>query len=252
MKRLIALSLTFIAIGCNHDSKAIEKSEIFKDQTKMYEGDKYVVFNLKHATDTTSIDGIDWKKENLTSEFTLKGKNNLRYSININNDSIARLSRFDGEKFIFQENISITDWTISRTENNTIISEFKIIDFNKDGNEDLVCWVGTNVNGNVWTVIYLNIPEKKKLEKLYSADGTDIWDAPAYDSKTKIISCELVSGAYGFNSTYTHKLVNYIAIPLERENRNYTSVNAETGEGAIIETFVGEKGKWKLQNRQEQ
>ena len=201
MKFLIGLSFIFLAVACNHNSKAIEKSEIIKDQTKMYDGDKYVVFNLKYATDTTSVDGIDWKKEKLSSEFTLKGKNEIRYSITVKNDSVAQLSKYDGEKFVFQESINITDWAISRGENNTIISEFKITDFDEDGNDDLICWVSTNVNGNIWTVIYLNIPEEKKLKKLYSADGTDVWDAPVYDSKTKIISCELVSGAYGFHST---------------------------------------------------
>lgn len=105
-------------------------------QVVKYQGEKYLEFTLKYATDTTTLDGIDWQKENLVSEFILKGVKPLKYSIQIINDSLVTLSQYENDLWIFQESINITGWALRKVENSKILSEFKITDFDRDGNED--------------------------------------------------------------------------------------------------------------------
>ncbi|OYQ47212.1 hypothetical protein CHU92_01110 [Flavobacterium cyanobacteriorum] len=179
------------------------------------EEEEFVLFNLKYPSDTLSVDGIDWEKENLTSEFTLRGKTQLLYAIKIENDTTAKLLINEKEKWVVQENIPITGWALRRIDKDVIFSEFKIKDFDKDGDEDLICWVNSNMNGNVWTIIFLNDQKTQKLVKLWdSAEETDIWDDPVYDNRKKIIECELYSGVYGFQYKSTYKLNDLEAIPI--------------------------------------
>jgi len=217
-------------------------------QTINYRGDKFVLFRLENeVNDRNSITGIQWKLEKPISEFTLKGITQTKYSIRLKNDTIALLYRLEGKKLIFQETISHYGWPLRRINGKEIISEFKITDFDCDGNEDLLCCAASNINGNQWTLIYLNDQKKRKLVKLMNnADKTDIWDNPHYNKKKKLIECELFSGVFGFQSTYTFRLENHIALPVYKEERNYTSVDAKTGEGEVIQEFTGDSGIWKL------
>lgn len=211
-------------------------------QVKKYDGEKYLEFTLKYATDTTTVDGIDWKRENLISEFTLKGKFPLRYSVRLLNDSEALLSQYNNSKWVVQDTIEISGWTSSYIEGNTIISKFKITDFDKDGNEDLTCWIFTNMHNDISTTIFLNNPKQQKLIKLYDfAEDTDVWMDPKYDSKSKKMYCLDYTGLYGLQSESTYKLINQLAIPI-------TKTVIDTNDPALIieQEYKGKNGKWHL------
>lgn len=212
-----------------------------KEQVTVYNGEKFLEFNLQFPIDSISKE-IDWNREKPVSEFTLNGKTPLRYSVALKNDTIAVLSQFYDGKWELQENISYTEWAVSRIENNKIISEFKITDFDNDGDEDLVCWANTNVNGNVWTVIFLNDQNTKKLVKLYNtADNTDIWDMPQYDAATGTINCTLNGSAYGASEESSYKLENITAKPITKSRQDrYDS------EEIIDIDYVGKSGKWEI------
>ena len=210
-------------------------------QTKIYEDNKYVVFNLKYATDTTTVDGINWQKEKLVSEFTLKGEKSVKYSIAVENDSTAMLSRYNNGKWLLQEKIKMSDWTLRRVENKAIISGFKITDFNKDGNEDLICWTHTNINGNEWVLVYLNDVKNQKLVKLWNdAEETDIWDRPEYDEATGFISIQRDGSAYGTSDESIFLLDGFSASPV---SKHYQDRSEET---IIDYYYVGDNDKWEL------
>ncbi|TRW25766.1 hypothetical protein FMM05_05965 [Flavobacterium zepuense] len=211
-------------------------------QTVLSDGIEHLDFKLEFATDTTSAFGIDWKKENLVSDFVLKGNIPLHYSIKIINDTTASLSQFHNDKSTFQENIYISEWTIRVITDSHIISEFKITDFDKDGDEDLTILVASNMNGNDWTSIYLNDSAQNKLVNLYDmADNTAIWNRPEFDSDTGIIHCTLDGSAYGASEESTYKLDNLIAIPLKKSRQERYKRNSTTDFD-----YIGENGKWKL------
>lgn len=211
-------------------------------QTIEFGNETFVTFDLKFSSDTTTVDGISWDKENLVSRFDLKGKTKLRYSIKIVNDTVAELYQYKNEKWQFQESIPISGWVLRKIVDGTIISEFKITDFDEDGNQDLVCWAHSNVNGNLWTYIYLNKTNDKKIVKLQNfAEQSDIWDAPEYDKKNKVINCELFSSAYGFSYTSKYSLVNHQAIPLEK-----TFIDSSNPEFIIEQYYIGNEKEWQL------
>ena len=211
-------------------------------QVVNYEGVKHLVFTLKHATDTTTVDGIDWKKENLISEFTLQGKFPLKYSIKIENDSVAILLKYENAEWILQENIHISDWTLNDIDNYKIVSKFRIIDFNEDNNEDLLCAIFINMHNNISSNIFLNDPSQEKLLKLYDhVEDTDVWSNPTYNKKRMTINCKVYSGLFGIQSESTYKLTNNIIVPLNKIVIDFTSY-----EFMVIEKFYGYAGKWHL------
>jgi len=102
----------------------------------------------------------------------------------------------------------------------------------------------------MWTSVYLNNPDKNRLEILKTTpDEEDVWCAPNYDAKTKIITSMQVSGNYGYSFTSTYKLQNQIAIPLEKEESDNTQLDSYTGKGGILKYYIGKKGKWKLKQK---
>lgn len=106
----------------------------------------------------------------------------------------------------------------------------------------LTCWINTNINGNEWTVIYLHNQIQQKLIKLYNyADDTDIWDAPAYNKRKRIINCEKVSSTYGIHWTSIYKLKNQIAIPVSK-----TVTDTNNPAFILEEEYKGKDGKWQL------
>ena len=198
-------------------------------------------FKLKYTTNDTGVSDINWEKEDPVSEFTLKGEKPLKYSVTLENDSTAVLSQNVGGKWVLQERIPISEWTISRLENKAIISEFKIADFNQDGNEDLICWTHTNINGNEWVVIYLNNPVKGKLSKLWDDAGeTDIWDRPVYNPETAYISTQLDGSAYGTSEESIFLLDQFEAIPVSKHEQD------RNDEIIIDKYYIGNNGKWDL------
>lgn len=213
----------------------------FSGQPVSAQKEKKIVFKLNFATDTTSVDGIDWQREKPTEEFKLRGTN-VKYQLRPLNDSLTVLYRGEGKSFVLQEIIRHTFWTMRRVEDGMIFSEFKLVDFNKDGYEDLLCWTASNVNGNEWTLIYLYDPEKQKLVKLYNnADHTDIWDMPRYNPKNSTIKCELFSSAYGYSSESIFKLKKIAAYPLKQ-----TCWDSTHPDVIITKKYIGLGDKWKL------
>lgn len=210
-------------------------------QTIDFDDEIRLHFKLKYADSDTGISDINWKKERPVSEFTLKGEKPLKYSVTLENDSTAVLSRFTGGKWILQERIAISEWAISRIEDKAIISEFKITDFNLDGNEDLVCWAFTNINGNEWDLIYLNNDQKGQLVKLWNdADETDIWDRPVFDAETGYISTQLDGSAYGSSEESLFLLDKFEAIPIGKHEQD------RNDEIIIDKYYIGNNGKWDL------
>jgi hypothetical protein len=210
-------------------------------QTIKYNDENYVLFKLKYADKDASVEDISWGKERAVSEFTLQGSTPAKYSIAIENDSTAVLSRFTAGKWIQQEKIHILEWTLRRVEDKTVISDFKIIDFDKDGNEDLVCWVFTNINGNEWDFVYLNDDQNGKLVKLWDHAGeTDIWDRPVYDPETGYISTQLDGSAYGTSEESLFLLDKFEAIPVSKH------VQDRTQEIITDHYYIGNNGKWEL------
>ena len=211
-------------------------------QTKIYEDNNYVTFNLKYAKDTTTVDGIDWEKEKLFSEFTLKGKKDIKYAISIKNQYSASLLLLNNGKWKIQEKINITGLTLRRIANKVIISEFHITDFNNDGNEDIVCWADTNINSNKWSLIYLNDNENQKLVKLWNdADKTDIWARPLYDTETSTIRTERDGSVNGTSDECLFILDGIDALPVSKHYQD------RTGDRAIDYYYSGNNDKWELQ-----
>jgi hypothetical protein len=152
---------------------------------------------------------------------------------------------------VLLENIPVNGF-VSELEADNFYDHFPgymITDFNHDGNQDLIFYLGIDVHGSTEALIFLSDRKAKKLIKLQNtAEGTDIWDTPEYDPKTGIITCRRISGNAGMHFTSTYKLKGFTAQPLKKEVRDFTNVNGETGKGYSESTYTGKKGKWKLES----
>lgn len=209
-------------------------------QTRVFEDETYVSFNLKYAKETTTVDNVDWQKEKLFSEFTLKSKKDIKYAISIQNQSSASLLTFKNGKWEVQEKINITGLALRRIANKVIISEFKITDFNNDGSEDLVCWTGTNINRNKWTLIYLNDTDNLKLVKLWNdADETDIWARPVYNPEEATIRTQRDGSANGTSDESIFLLDGLEAIPVSKHTQDRT-------EETVTDYYYIGNDKWEL------
>ncbi len=199
--------------------------------------------NFKFDTLKINKHSFDWSKNKLRQEFILNGQMQMKYSIEIINYSKSILSVYKNNKWLFVDSIEhMFDLGFG-------LPSFRIMDFNKDGNQDLLCWVLTNVNGNYWQIIYLNDSKTNTLIKLENtSENGYIWDAPEYDSKDSTIHCMRLSGTFGSSFDSKYKLKNNLAIPLDKTETDNTQVSGITGKGQIIRDFVGENGKWKLTN----
>jgi hypothetical protein len=200
---------------------------------------KHISFTKLVPVNEDSDVGIDWEQEKPISEFILEGKKQLSCRVELLNDSTAILSQKVNNKWKRQDKFEFGTWQWLLLDEQTI-SQFSITDFDHDGDEDLVCWIFSNVNGNEWTSIYIN--DGVTLIKLYnSAEKTDIWDAPKYDTATKTISTELYSGAYGVQNTATYKLDGSTVSALLKKEHDLTKTDV-----MVNNTYHGVKGKWKL------
>ena len=197
----------------------------------------YLDFNInaKHLVEG----GFDVKFKNLKKEFILYGKDTTRYLAEILNDTITVLSKFEKNDWHTIDTIEI--FLFMADTNRIITPEFRIIDFNKDGNQDLLCWAYTNMNGNRYTLIYLNNPEIHKLVKLQNTTNDNyIWDNPEFNLHNKYIKCIEDASAYGVSNKSKYKLIGFKAIPLKKNEEDRTSRRI------IHRKYVGYKGKWKL------
>lgn len=213
-------------------------------QKEIRDSINYLTFNLNFPADTIGYDEIDFQRENPISEFTLTGSTNLRYSLKLENDTIALLSQFKDGKYSIQEKFKYESFFLYR-EDNILHSQYKITDFDNDGDEDLLLWIFSNMNGNTWTIIFLNDEKTNRLVKLYdTAEDTDKWDRPEYDSATKIINCTLEGSAFGISAESTFKLNGLKAEPLTRHYEDRTHSRY-----IIDYDYIGKDGKWKLMKK---
>jgi hypothetical protein len=198
----------------------------------------YISFDKTASVNDSSDIGVDWKVEKPTSEFILNGKKTLTYKIELINDSIGVLSqKMDGswhvqDKFKFQP----WQWAIN---NEKIITKFRITDFDKDGDDDLLCWVISNINGNEFTYIYLNGGDK--LIKLYNkAEETFYWFTPQYNNQKKELYSNWYGSAYGHDDECIYKLENLNVIPVSKHHQE------RSGKEIRDDYYKGKNGKWKL------
>lgn len=198
-------------------------------------------FKVNHPKKISDLEEIDYSKGKPKCEFTLKGKIPLKYTFYLENDSTASLHQFKKNKLQRQESLHYQPF-MWQLENNVVMSNFKVTDFDRDGDEDLLCWVFSNVNGNEWTIIFINDQKQQKLVRLYNtADKTDIWDRPQFDKKTNTINTELYGSVFGTSEESSYRLQNGLTvIPLKKHYQD------RTGKRIYDYEYVGKNGKWKL------
>lgn len=205
---------------------------------------KVLSFKVNFPVDSLSNTGVDFSKEKPEYEFELKGKIPLKYSFRLQNDSLVSLYQLKNNYFQFQENMDYQPF-LWHLDNDTLFSNFKIVDFDNDGDEDLLCWIFSNMNGNEWTIIFINDQTQQKLVRLYNtADDTDIWNRPEFDKESKTINTELYGSAYGTSEESSYQLQDELTvIPLKKHYQD------RTGKKILDYEYVGEKGKWKLKSK---
>lgn len=205
---------------------------------------KNIGFKLHFPADSLNMTGVDFTKEKPECEFELKGKIPLKYSFRLQNDSIASLYQFKNNEFQFQENMDYQPF-LWHLDDDILFSNFKIIDFDNDGDEDVLCWVFSNVNGNQWTIIFINDQTQQKLVRLYnSADDTDIWSRPEFDKETNTINTELYGSVYGVSEEGSYHLKPDLTItPIKKHFQD------RTGKRMYDYEYEGKNGKWKLKSK---
>ncbi len=217
-------------------------------QTEVRDSVTYLTFKVNHPQNISEkdFDEVDFSKEQPESEFILHGDIPLTYRFKLQNDTIAILYKIVDHKSVHTEAMGYQSYFLYRDDDGYLHSNFKITDFDKDGDEDLLCWIYSNMNGNVWTIIWLNDQKTQKLVKLYNtADDTEIWDRPEYDPAKQIINTTLDAGVYGISNEATYKLEGLTAIPLRKYEENRSQVIH-----IIQNEYVGKRGKWKLRKSQ--
>ena len=180
----------------------------------------------------------------LIKEFTLQGPTPSNYKIEIKSDSISIISKFESNNWQFLDTIR-HNFEFNDT-NDLFIPSFYIIDFNNDGSQDLLCSVVAGMS-MTWTMIYLNNPLTKTLQKLKNAEENSYnWDNPIYNLKDSTIHCERISSSnWGLYFVSRYKLINFKAIPLEKDEIDNTEMD-NSGKGSITRHYTGENGKWVL------
>jgi hypothetical protein len=197
-----------------------------------------ILFRLKAPiNDTLAVIEIDFKNENLSSDFVLQGKIPLHYSVKMNDFKHTVLFRIQGENKAIEDEIKYPQR--NHISSDSIISGIKITDFNKDGNEDIVCYVyGYYMEG---AIIYLNNPSQGKLVKLWNtAEATDFWVNPVFDQSNNTIKCNYNDPDHGelFESTYVFE--NFTTTPVSKHQKGYVKNKR------FDNRYIGEDNKWVL------
>lgn len=205
---------------------------------------RHLVFKVHFPPASLSVEDIDFTKEKPECEFELKGKIPLKYSFRLQNDSLVSLYQLKNNKFEFQENVDYQPF-LWHFDEGMLFSNFRIVDFDNDGDEDLLCWVASNVNGNEWTIIFINDQTQQKLIRLYNiADDTDIWSKPEFDKENNVINTELYGSAFGVSEEGSYKLQDDLStIPLKKHYQD------RTGKKIFDYVYVGKNNKWKLKSK---
>lgn len=206
--------------------------------------ERTLTFKMNFPPKSSSFEDIDFTKEKPECKFELKGKIPLKYSFRLQNDSVVSLYQIKKNKIQFQEKMNYQPF-LWHLDKGMVFSNFKIIDFDNDGDEDMVCWVFSNINGNEWTIIFINDQKQQKLVRLYNtADNTDVWNKPRFNKKTRVINTELYGSAYGTSEESSYSLKSDLTIiPLKKHFQDRTEKYMFDYE------YVGKNGKWKLKSK---
>jgi len=210
---------------------------------------KYVIIDRDEKCNIISCS--DSTKRHIQKEFKLAKDDPSKYSIVINEDSISLLFININNTWKILDTIDKSLTLYSDIFCNIWFPYFEKTDFNKDGYIDLIVPMRTNVNGNLWTKIYLFNPKCNELQPIYSSEDTSqfwtsgIWSAPEYNQTDSTINCTNVSGAYGLFFTSKYKLHNFMIEPIEK-NEDDTRAVDRRGNGALHRRYIGKDGKWIL------
>ncbi len=167
MKNLQWLLFLFCALfascqdGNRDGNTSVDKTETVQQSDSSLENK----FNVKAKK--LKEGGYELLDNKLRAEFILKGTFLSKYSIEIKNDSISILSKLENNKWEYFDTIRHMFHILGTNE--IMLPAYRIVDFDNDGNQDLVCRVYTNVNGNGWSVIYFNNPAREKLCLLWNS-----------------------------------------------------------------------------------
>lgn len=119
------------------------------------------------------------------------------------------------------------------------------IDFNQDGYEDLQVVLGSNMHGNIWSVVYLFDPVSRTLKPIQGLE-----DVPNlnFDRKTSIIWNETNRGVYGISERSFYQLKGFRAYPLKKAEQDFTSYHVGIQKSRF---YIGKGRKWKLVKQME-
>ncbi len=205
-------------------------------------------YNLNFNVKAKHIDykGYLLENKNLRAEFTLYGKTPTKYAIDIIDSENSVLYKFENSEWKFFDTIEHMELQFIDT-NTLLIPSFEVIDFNKDGNQDLICYVGVDMHGNFGTTIYLNNPETNIFQILKKpAEDDDNWSDAKYNAKDSTINCRIISGNWGLSSESKYKLINFKAFPIKKIEHDNTNLDFSGKKGKITRYYIGSDGKWKL------
>jgi len=212
-------------------------------QTEIRDKVQYIVFESKFPGNdktTYDVDEIDFGKEQPEAVFTLAGPIPLRYKMRLVNDTLAQLYRFNNG-WQHGEDMQYVSSFFERFENDNLLhTNFEISDFDKDGDEDLICWVFDTMNGNGWSHIYLNDQETLKLVKLKNIEDEGYWVLPRYDASTGNIICSEFGSELAPSYIAKYQLNGLEALPINKNCRWHNEDNDE------YYTFKGSNGEWVL------
>jgi len=205
------------------------------------EKDGYVMFGFEDIFDPQT-GGLDFKAQEIWQNITLKGKTPLEYQLKVVDAGTALMLQNIDKAWVVRDTILCSTDTWTLMEGWPLVSSFRVTDFDKDGNEDLMY---TDVSGGhnaLTTLIYLNHPKTGRLVKLYNtADATYLWDDPQYDAKNKTVTTSVSGGLHGIHINTTYKLKKATAIPLTKTEIDHTDENV-----GIERNYKYKDRHWKL------
>lgn len=209
----------------------------------------YLKFDVKAHFEED--EGYVVSTDNLYNMFKLNGDLEHEYKIEIINDTTSVLSRGNEKTWVVLDTIGLMGLQVISTDTLFLnYPMFEVTDFDKDGYQDLLCYLGSNINGNTLTLIYLFNKEIHSLLILYNeAEGDKVgdWNNPEFNKQDSTINCEWVGGTFGTSLKSTYKLINQKAIPIKKTVKNRSS-----SRNINIYKYKGVDGKWKFVKKQKQ
>jgi len=207
------------------------------------EKEGYIMFGYEDMVDGMT-DEVDFKNQDIATDFVLQGKKPIEYRIKLEDNETGILLRKGNDGWIIQDTLvteaDLWEWR----EGWPLVSPFRVIDFDNDGNQDLVCIESIGGHNEMSTVIYLNSPKFQKLVKLYDmAEDSYSFVNPEYDAKKHLLKTYISGGTYSISISSTYKINEGIAVPLMK-----TEIDLTNEEQTVNSNYKGKNGKWVLES----